>query len=119
MSVDHPERGIKHCVGVVLQTLSPLFDDLHEDFDRPSIPPKQLLRARVLSALYSVRNKRFFCEKLGDNPFWPWLLDCGFGEGSLKALRGSECGLLLAGVDSEAAKMEWDVGLEALLYIRA
>ena len=31
------------------------------------IPPEQLLKARVLTALYSVRSERLFCEQLGYN----------------------------------------------------
>jgi transposase len=48
---DHPLRAIKRRVGLVLQKLSPLFDELYEELGRPSIPPEQLLKARVLTAL--------------------------------------------------------------------
>ncbi len=40
----------------VLQKLLPLFDDLYANEGRGSIPPEQLLKARVLCALYSVRS---------------------------------------------------------------
>ena len=49
---------------------------------RPSIPPEQLLKARVLTALYSVRSERLFCEQLGYNLLWLWFLDREFDEGS-------------------------------------
>jgi hypothetical protein len=39
----------------VLQKLSPLFDDLYEVLRRSSIPPEQLLKARLLT---SERNTR-------------------------------------------------------------
>jgi hypothetical protein len=78
----HPLRAIKGRVDAVLQKLSPLFDDLYAGEGRPSIPPEQLLKARVLTALYSVRSERLFCEQLGYNLLWLWFLDREFGEGS-------------------------------------
>lgn len=79
---DHPLRAIKRRVDAVLKKLSPLFDDLYEELGRPSIPPEQLLKARVLTALYSVRSERLFCEQLGYNLLWLWFLDREFAEGS-------------------------------------
>jgi len=79
---DHPLRAIKRRVEIVLQKLSPLFDELYEELGRPSIPPEQLLKARVLTALYSVRSERLFCEQLGYNLLWLWFLDREFSEGS-------------------------------------
>ena len=79
---DHPLRAIKRRVDLVLKKLSSLFDDLYEELGRPSIPPEQLLKARVLTALYTVRSERFFCEQLGYNLLWLWFLDREFSEGS-------------------------------------
>jgi len=79
---DHPLRPIKRRVDAVLQKLSPLFDQLYAQEGRPSIPPEQLLKARVLTALYSVRSERLFCEQLGYNLLWLWFLDREFNEGS-------------------------------------
>src|SRR5215470_4822488 len=79
---DHPLRGIKRRVDAVLQKLSPLFDALYARQGRPSIPPQQLLKARVLIALFSVRSERLFCEQLGYNLLWLWFLDRELGEGS-------------------------------------
>ena len=79
---DHPLRAIKARVDAVLQKLSPLFDELYKDKGRPSIPPEQLLKARVLTALYSVRSERLFCEQLAYNLLWLWFLDREFSEGS-------------------------------------
>jgi transposase len=79
---DHPLRAIKRRVDQVLQKLSPLFDRLYAGEGRPSIPPEQLLKARVLTALYSVRSERLFCEQLGYNLLWLWFLDREFAEGS-------------------------------------
>ena len=79
---DHPLRAIKRRLDAVLQRLSPLFDELYEELGRPSIPPEQLLKARVLTALYTVRSERLFCEQLGYNLLWLWFLDREFAEGS-------------------------------------
>ena len=79
---DHPLRAIKQRVDLVLKKLSPLFDELYANDGRSSIPPEQLLKARVLTALYSVRSERLFCEQLGYNLLWLWFLDREFSEGS-------------------------------------
>jgi transposase len=79
---DHPLRVIKRQMDVVLKKLSPLFDDLYEELGRPSIPPEQLLKARVLTALYTIRSERLFCEQLSYNLLWLWFLDREFSEGS-------------------------------------
>ena len=78
----HPLRGIKERVDKVLVKLSPLFDELYADEGRPSIPPEQLLKSRILMALYSVRSERLFCEQLGYNLLWLWFLDRELDEGS-------------------------------------
>src|SRR5664280_2125931 len=79
---DHPLRGIKTRVDQVLAKVSPLFDDLYADEGRPSIPPEQLLKSRILMALYSVRSERLFCEQLAYNLLWLWFLDRELDEGS-------------------------------------
>src|SRR5512136_2659178 len=80
--MDHPLRVIKRRVDAVLQKLSPLFDQLYAGEGRPSIPPEQLLKSRILTALYSVRSERLFCEQLGYNLLWLWFLDREFSAGS-------------------------------------
>jgi transposase len=79
---NHPLRAIKRRVDAVLQKLSPLFDQLYAGEGRPSIPPEQLLKARILTALYSVRSERLFCEQLQYNLLWLWFLDREFSQGS-------------------------------------
>jgi transposase len=79
---DHPLRAIKRLVDQVLQRLSPLFNALYAKEGRPSIPPEQLLKSRLLMALYSVRSERLFCEQLGYNLLWLWFLDRELAEGS-------------------------------------
>lgn len=79
---DHPLRGIKERVDQVLARLSGLFDELYAQDGRPSIPPEQLLKSRILMALYSVRSERLFCEQLAYNLLWLWFLDRDLDEGS-------------------------------------
>lgn len=79
---DHPLRGIKERVDQVLVKLSPLFEELYADEGRPSIPPEQLLKSRILMALYSVRSERLFCEQLAYNLLGLWFLDRELDEGS-------------------------------------
>src|SRR2546429_7474704 len=79
---NHPLRGIKERVDKVLVKLSPLFDELYAEEGRPSIPPEQLLKSRILMALYSVRSERLFCEQLAYNLLWLWFLDRELDEGS-------------------------------------
>ena len=80
--VEHPLRGIKQRVDVVLKKLSREFDELYADEGRPSIPPEQLIKSRILMALYSVRSERLFCEQLAYNLLWLWFLDRELAEGS-------------------------------------
>ena len=80
---DHPLRGIKARVDKILAKLSPLFDQLYSKEGRPSIPPEQLLKSRLLIALYSVRSERLYCEQLAYNLLWLWFLDRELDEGSL------------------------------------
>ena len=78
----HPLRAIKAKLDTVLQKLSPEFDELYEELGRPSMTPEQLLKARAITALYTVRSERLFCEQLGYNLIWLWLLDRELSEGS-------------------------------------
>ena len=57
---EHPIRRIKPIVERVLARLSPLFDGMYAERDRPSIPPEHLLKASLLIALYSIRSERQF-----------------------------------------------------------
>jgi len=79
--VNHPLRAIKRRVDAVLKKLSPLLDQLYAGEGRASIPPEQLLKARILCALYTVRSERLFCEPLSYNLLWLWFLDREFSPG--------------------------------------
>lgn len=80
----HPIRGIKRRVDEVLRRLSGDFQQLYRRIGRPSVPPEQLLKARVLMALFSVRSERQFCEQLGYNLLWQWFLDRDLEEGAFE-----------------------------------
>src|SRR5258708_19714267 len=79
---NHGMWGIERRVDEVMQKIWDLFDELYAQEGRPSIPPEQLLKARLLTALYSVRSERLFCEQLRYNLLWLWFLDREFAEGS-------------------------------------
>jgi transposase len=61
--------------------LSAVFDQMYAQRGRPSIPPETLRKAHVLSALYSVRSERQFCEQLQYNLLFRYFLDLGLDEG--------------------------------------
>ena len=61
----HPLRRIKAVADQVLQELSPTFAAMYSAVELPpSIPPERLLKSEVLIALYSVRSRRLFCERV-------------------------------------------------------
>ena len=82
MPGDHPIRSIRRNVDAVLARMSPHFDTLYSAGGRPSVPPEQLLKSRILMALYSVRSERLFCEQLGYNLLWLWFMGREVEEGS-------------------------------------
>jgi len=49
---------------------------------RPSIPPEQLLKARMLTAFYTVRSERLCCEQLHYSLLWLRFLDRQFSQSS-------------------------------------
>jgi hypothetical protein len=55
---DHPIRGIRAVVDAVLGEPDDEFDVTYARSGRPSVPPKTLLKATVLIALYSIRSER-------------------------------------------------------------
>lgn len=75
-------RAIQRHVDAVLKQLSPLFDDLDAEEGHPSIPPEQRLKARRLTARYSMRRERLFCERPGSHLLRPGFLDREGSEGS-------------------------------------
>ena len=72
---EHPLRRIKPLVDVVLNELSPLFDEMYAEWGRPSIPPERLLKAKLLQALYTIRSENLLVESLHYNLLFRWFLD--------------------------------------------
>ena len=79
----HPIRAIKRRVDEVLRRFSSRFEAFYsQTTGRPSIPPEQLFKAKILMALFSVRSERLFAEQLAYNLMWQWFLDRDLEEGT-------------------------------------
>lgn len=76
----HPLRRIKAVADQVLRDLSSTFAAMYSAIGRPSIPPERLLKSEVLIALYSVRSRRLFCERLDTDLLFRWFLDMSLDE---------------------------------------
>jgi transposase len=76
----HPIRAIKAMADEALAGLSRLFDQMYSAVGRPSIPPERLLKAELLIALYSMRSRRLFCERLDYDILFRWFLDMSLDE---------------------------------------
>ena len=61
---DHPLRRIKPLLDRALAGPSPLFEEMHAELGRPSVPPERLLKAKVLQALYTIRSETLLIEAL-------------------------------------------------------
>ena len=57
-------RAVRKLTDAGLRTLSPEFDALYADTDRPSIAPEYILRALLLQVFYSVRSERLLVEQI-------------------------------------------------------
>jgi transposase len=77
VGAEHPIRRIKKLVDEVLKKLSGKFEKMYSTEGRPSIPPEQLLKAKVLQALYTVRSDRQLCERMQTDLMFRWFLDLG------------------------------------------
>ncbi len=58
VAADHPLRPIRAMVNEALGRMSWLFNAMHAEGGRESIPPERLVRAMLLQVLYSVRPER-------------------------------------------------------------
>jgi len=76
----HPLRRIKAVADRVLRELSPTFAAMYSAVGRPSIPPERLLKSAGLIALYSVRSRRLFCERLDTDLLFRWFLEMSLDE---------------------------------------
>lgn len=77
---DHPIRRIKALVDEVLRRINPRLEAMYARGGRPSIPPEQLLKAKVLQALYTVRSDRQLCTRLQTDLLFRWFIDLGLDE---------------------------------------
>jgi transposase len=77
---DHPIRRIKAMVDEVLRRINPRLEAMYARSGRPSIPPEQLLKAKVLQALYTVRSDRQLCTRLQTDLLFRWFIDLGLDE---------------------------------------
>jgi transposase len=66
---------VKGLADAELERLSPIFDAMYSRIGRPSIPPERVLKACLLTALFSVRSERQLCEQLDYNLLFRWFLD--------------------------------------------
>ncbi|MBX3439415.1 MAG: IS5 family transposase [Planctomycetaceae bacterium] len=80
VSAAHPLRCIKVVADQVLRELSPTLAAMYSAVGRPSIPPERLLKSELLIALYSVRSRRLFCERLDYDLLFRWFLDMSLDE---------------------------------------
>ena len=71
----HPIRRIKPVVEAALADLEPEFKAMYAATGRHSVHPEQLLKARVLMALYSIRSERQFCERPRYDLLFKFFLD--------------------------------------------
>lgn len=72
---DHPLRAIKILADNALEAMSPFLASMYAPSGRSSVPPEVLLKAKLLSALFSSRSERQFCEQLRYNLLYRWFLD--------------------------------------------
>jgi transposase len=77
---DYPIRRIKAMVDEVLGRMDGAFEAMYAREGRPSIPPEQLLKARVLQALFNVRSDRQLCARLQTDLMFRWFIDLGLDE---------------------------------------
>jgi len=75
--VKHPLRSIKKMADEALEAMSPRLDAMYSTVGRPSVPPEQLLKGSLLTALFSLRSERQLCEQLDYNLLFRWFLDMG------------------------------------------
>lgn len=72
---DHPLRAIKTLADAALSSMSPFLDGMYAECGRASVAPEVLLKAKLLSALFSIRSDRQLCEQLRYNLLFRWFLD--------------------------------------------
>ena len=74
---DHVLRKIDKMVRVILEAMSPQFDEIYSLYGRGSIPPESLLRALLLQVLFTIRSERQLMEHLNYNLLYRWFVGLG------------------------------------------
>jgi transposase len=77
---DHPLRDIKRRTDRILAGMPQTIAAAYSPTGRPSVPPERLLKALLLTALYSVRSERQLCEPIDLSLLFRWFLDLQPGD---------------------------------------
>ena len=72
---DRPLRPLKRVVDEILSSMSGLFARAYSGKGRPSVPPERLLKALLLTTLYTVRSERQLVERIDADPLFRRFLD--------------------------------------------
>jgi len=76
---DHPLRAIRKRVDQASGQMHIRFSEQYSQTLRPSIPPKQLLRAILLQIFYTIRSERLLMEQLSNNLLFRWFVGLSMG----------------------------------------
>ena len=63
----HPIRQVKQVADACLRAQEPQVAAMYAQMGRHLVPPKRLLKASLLMALFSVRSERQLCEQIHYN----------------------------------------------------
>ena len=85
IAADHPIRTIKKLCDEVLATMGGHFDAIYAAAGAPSISPENLLKGKVLQALYTVRTDRQLCARLQTGLRIRWFVDLPLDEAAFDA----------------------------------
>lgn len=77
---EHPLRAIQVVANRVLRRMEPQFQKLYSTTGRPSVPPEQVLRAKLLLTLYGFRSERRLMEELRYNFALRWFVGLTMGQ---------------------------------------
>ena len=71
---DRPARQIRELVDRTLARMDGELEKLYSDTGRPSIAPERLLRATLLTILFSIRSQRQVMEQMNYNLLLRWFV---------------------------------------------
>ena len=73
-------RPIRKMVDEILKEMSPKFQKLYSDVERPSITSERLFRSLLLQIFYSVRSERMMIEQLQYKILFRWFVGMEMNE---------------------------------------